>query len=57
MDAEVQYAGAAPTLVAGVMQVNVRLPPGVRPGDGVPVLVGLGETSSSPGVTLAVRQA
>jgi uncharacterized protein (TIGR03437 family) len=55
IDAEVLYAGAAPTLVAGVMQVNVRLPPGVRPGDAVPVLVRVGEATNSPGVTLAVR--
>ena len=55
IDAEVLYAGAAPTLVAGVMQVNVRLPPGVRPGDTVPVLIKVGEATSSPGVTLAVR--
>jgi len=55
IDAEVLYAGAAPTLVAGVMQVNVRLPPGVRSGDAVPVLIKVGEATSSPGVTLAVR--
>jgi len=31
--AEVLYAGAAPQLVAGVMQINVRVPNGVQAGD------------------------
>lgn len=35
--AEILYAGAAPTLVAGVLQVNVPVPAGVPTGRSVPV--------------------
>jgi uncharacterized protein (TIGR03437 family) len=55
MDADVPYAGGAPGLVAGVLQVNVRVPPGVTPGDAVPITVKVGSTQSQPGVTIAVR--
>ena len=55
INAEVVYAGAAPTLVAGVLQVNVRIPLGVTPGNAVPVIVRVGNQSSQLGVTLAVR--
>lgn len=53
-DAEVLYGGAAPGLVAGVFQVNVRVPEGVEPGN-APVVVTIGRASSSPEVTVAVR--
>lgn len=36
------YAGAAPTEVAGLMQVVVQIPPGVQPGGYVPVTVSVG---------------
>jgi len=52
--AEVLYAGAAPTLVAGVMQVNVRIPANAPSGD-VPVDVAVGSAHSQPGVTVAVK--
>jgi len=56
------YAGAAPTLVAGVMQVNAPIPANIIPGAVlVQVLVGgncsnLGGYPSQPGVTIAVSQ-
>jgi len=53
-DAAVLYAGAAPGLVAGVFQVNVRIPADVS-GDAVPVVLKVGESSSAAGVTLAIR--
>jgi uncharacterized protein (TIGR03437 family) len=53
-DAEVLYGGAAPGLVAGVFQVNVRIPADVEPGN-APVVVTIGRASSSPEVTVAVR--
>jgi len=53
-DAEVLYAGAAPGLVAGVFQINVRIPDGVEPGP-QPVVVQVGMASSSPEVTVAVQ--
>jgi uncharacterized protein (TIGR03437 family) len=53
-DAEVLYAGAAPGLVAGVFQINVRVPADVA-GGAQPVVVQIGAASSSPEVTVAVR--
>jgi uncharacterized protein (TIGR03437 family) len=53
--AEFLYAGAAPGLVAGVLQVKARIPAGVAPGSAVPVIVTVGNRPSQPGVTLAVR--
>lgn len=53
-DAEVLYGGAAPGLVAGVFQINVRIPEGVEPGN-APVVVMIGRATSSPEVTVAVR--
>ena len=55
LDAEVVYAGAAPSLVAGAMQVNVQVPQGSNPGDAVPIVLAVGRTVSQPGVTIAVR--
>jgi uncharacterized protein (TIGR03437 family) len=54
-DAQVLYAGSAPGLVSGVLQVNARLPSGVH-GDSVPVDLLVGEFASRPGVTVAVAQ-
>jgi uncharacterized protein (TIGR03437 family) len=51
----VQYAGAAPGYVAGVLQINAQVPAGVTPGPSVPVQVKIGETTSQAGVTVAVR--
>ncbi len=53
--AAVLYAGGAPGLVAGVLQVNVRVPDGVTPGPAVPVVLTVGNNSAQSGVTLAVR--
>ncbi len=53
--AEVLYAGAAPGLVSGVLQVNARVPWNIEPGDFVPVVLTVGRTSSLPAVTMAVR--
>ena len=49
----VDYAGAAPGLVAGVMQINARAPNGIS-GD-VPVSVNIGGNPAQTGVTVAVR--
>lgn len=54
VQAEILYAGAAPGL-AGLMQINARLPTSVQPGNNVPVMVKVGFNSSQPGVTLAVK--
>lgn len=54
INADILYAGAAPTLVAGVLQVNVRIPSGVPSGN-VPVVIMVGNTTSQPTITVAVK--
>jgi uncharacterized protein (TIGR03437 family) len=49
-----QYAGAAPGLVSGVIQINVQIPTGVTPG-AVPVVIQVGTSSSPNGVTIYVQ--
>ena len=55
LNAAVLYAGAAPGLVAGVLQVNCMIPGGVQPGDSIPVTLTVGTATSPAGVTLAIR--
>jgi uncharacterized protein (TIGR03437 family) len=52
--ADVLYAGAAPTLVAGVLQVNVRLPLDTPAGD-MPIVLQVGTASSVAAKTIAVQ--
>jgi uncharacterized protein (TIGR03437 family) len=52
--AEVQYAGAAPGAVAGLFQVNARVPLDASSGS-VPIEIHVGNASSQPGMTIAVR--
>jgi uncharacterized protein (TIGR03437 family) len=54
VEAEVQYAGAAPSLPAGVVQINARVPTGLPEGD-VPVVVSVGGLRTTRAVTVAVR--
>ena len=54
VDSEVLYAGSAPGLVAGVIQVNVRIPQQIRSGS-VPIVLKVGDYASQPLVTIAVR--
>jgi uncharacterized protein (TIGR03437 family) len=55
VDAQVTYAGGAPGLVAGALQVNVRIPDAVASGAGVPLVLTVGVAASQPGIMLAVR--
>jgi uncharacterized protein (TIGR03437 family) len=41
--------------MAAVMQVNVRVPAGIKTGSAIPVVLTIGTGSSQPGVTLAVQ--
>jgi uncharacterized protein (TIGR03437 family) len=52
--ATVQYAGSAPGLIYGVMQVNVLIPASVSSG-AQPVVVTVGTTNSQNGVTVAIQ--
>jgi uncharacterized protein (TIGR03437 family) len=53
-DAEVLYAGAAPFLVAGVVQINVRVPADAAAGDAVPVEINVGGRASQIDVVMAI---
>jgi uncharacterized protein (TIGR03437 family) len=52
--ADVLYAGAAAGQVAGLLQVNVRIPADTPVGD-IPVEIHVGNAASRPGITLAVQ--
>ncbi len=52
-DAQVAYAGPAPGLVAGIMQINATIPSGT-PSGATPVIVKVGTATSAP-VTVAVQ--
>lgn len=54
-NAQILYSGAAPGLVAGVIQINARIPNGVT-GLSVPLQITVGGASSPPTITLAVAQ-
>ena len=53
-NADVLFNGAAPGMVAGALQVNLRVPAGARSG-ALPVVLSVGGTASPAGVTLAVK--
>jgi uncharacterized protein (TIGR03437 family) len=55
MPAEVLYAGAAPALVAGVTQINVRVPAGLPSNPFTPIVVSVGQSSTPPGITVSIR--
>jgi uncharacterized protein (TIGR03437 family) len=54
INAAVEYAGDAPGLVEGVLQVNLRVPGAVVPGDNVPVVIRVGSRSTPIWATVAV---
>jgi uncharacterized protein (TIGR03437 family) len=52
--AEIRFAGEAPGILSGVMQVNIVVPAAARTGE-VPLVVTVGGIPSQSGVTLSVR--
>jgi uncharacterized protein (TIGR03437 family) len=52
--ADVAFAGEAPSLVSGVLQVNVVIPPNARSG-ALPLVISVGRVPSQNGVTVSVR--
>jgi len=52
--AAISFAGEAPALVSGVMQLNAQIPPNARSG-ALSLVVSIGGTSSQQGVTVSVR--
>jgi uncharacterized protein (TIGR03437 family) len=55
VNATVQYSGAAPALVAGVMQINVTIPASISPSLSTPVVVKIGGASTASNATLATQ--
>lgn len=55
LNAEVLYAGGAPGLVAGVIQINVRIPATARSGAETPVSFTAAGRRSQTGLTLAIE--
>jgi uncharacterized protein (TIGR03437 family) len=53
--AEVQYAGGAPGVVEGVIQVNLQIPAASQTGAAVPLMLQVGDSTSQPGITLAIQ--
>lgn len=53
--AQVGYHGAAPGLVAGVVQINVQVPENVAPGPAVPVNLTVDGTAGLNTVTVAIQ--
>jgi uncharacterized protein (TIGR03437 family) len=53
--AQVVYAGSAGGQVSGLLQVNVRIPETAGKGPSIPVTLTIGDSSSQPGVTIAVQ--
>jgi uncharacterized protein (TIGR03437 family) len=54
--ADVLYAGAAPGLIAGVVQVNVRVPGGVATDPTASLVLSIGSSTAQKGVTVSVQQ-
>ena len=54
MTATVDYAGPAPYLVNGAIQVNLHVPSGLASGP-QPVVITIGTEQSQPGITVAVK--
>ena len=55
LPATVLYAGAAPGIVSGVMQVNLQIPAGAPSGGAVPLTITVGTTNTQAGITVAVQ--
>jgi len=54
VNTHVDYAGPAPDLVNGAIQVNLTIPPGLTPGP-QPVVITVGTAQSQAGITVAVN--
>ncbi len=55
LPATVSYAGAAPGIIAGAIQINVIVPSAIVPSATVPVDLTIGGITSPAGVTIAVQ--
>jgi uncharacterized protein (TIGR03437 family) len=55
LNAAVKFAGAAPGAVAGLTQINVEVPAGLSPSLALPVIVKIGDSTSTGAVTVSVK--
>jgi uncharacterized protein (TIGR03437 family) len=55
LPAQILYAGSAPGLVNGALQINILLPKDLIGGSAVPIQISVGSYTSPPGATLAVK--
>ena len=55
IQAPVDYAGAAPDEVAGLLQVNALIPFNAPVGPAIPIILIIGDAMSPLGVTIAVH--
>jgi uncharacterized protein (TIGR03437 family) len=55
VQAQVVYAGSAPTEIQGLFQVNAVVPNGITSGSAVPIFLTVGQAQSQTGVIIAVQ--
>ena len=55
LPAEVTYAGAAPDLISGMTQINIRVPAELPSLPWAPILLSTGSASSQAGVTVSIQ--
>jgi uncharacterized protein (TIGR03437 family) len=53
--AHVTFAGAAPGLIAGALQINAQIPASASTGSSVPLQVTMGTSASQQGITIAIQ--
>jgi uncharacterized protein (TIGR03437 family) len=53
--AQILYAGGAPGEVAGLIQINAKIPNSIQPGSAAPVILRVGGVAAPVGVTISVR--
>jgi uncharacterized protein (TIGR03437 family) len=55
VNAPVEFAGAVPAATAGLIQINAKVPAGLAPTTGAPVIVKIGDWTSTPNVTVSIK--
>lgn len=55
LPAEVTYSGSAPTLIAGITQINVRIPQEAPPNPAAPIVLNSGSAATPAGVCVSIR--
>ena len=53
--ATVVYAGAAPTQIAGLTQINIQVPDGLPSNPNTPITLTIGNATTQFGVTVSIQ--